>query len=248
MKNSLRKSLSALGLSAAVILGTAGIAAAQSTTSTPSASSTTSSTNSTTGKAGKTDRGGKGGHLTALVTAGTITQAQADAIKAAFDAARPAQGTAKPATPPTEAERLAKHKAVLAPLVSAGTITQAQADAVIAAMPAGGGHGGHRGGRGGRGGNGGFAAHAATIAKTLGMTEAELKTQIDSGKTIAQIAASKGVSLDTVVNAYLAEEKVEHPEATEADLKARILDRLNNVRPPRPADSTSGSTSTTKAA
>ena len=236
MKNSLRKSLSALGLTAAVILGTAGIASAQSsTTSTISASSTKSTTSNTA-------KTGRGGHLTALVTAGTITQAQADAVKAAFDAARPAVGTVKPATPPTDAERLAKKKAVLAPLVSAGTITQAQADAVIAAMPAG----GHGGGRGNGSGRGGFGAHAATIAKSLGMTEADLKTALDSGQTVSQLATSKGVDINVVVNAVLVEEQAEHPEATAADLKARIVDRFNNVRPTKPANTT-GST-TTKAA
>ncbi len=243
MKNSLRKSLATLGLSAAVMLGTAGLAGAQTSTTTTSTKST-SSTSSTTGK---TDKGGGGNHLSALLTAGTITQAQADAIHAAFAAARPAKGTAKPTTAPTDAERLAKRKAVLAPLVTAGTITQAQSDAVIAAMPVG-GHGDGGGGRGGKGGNGGFSAHAATVAKALGMTEAELKTQMDSGKTIAQIATAKGVSLDTIVDAYLVEEQAEHPEATAADLKARILDRLNGVKRARPAAGTWGTTSTTKAA
>lgn len=239
MKNSLRKSLSTLGLSASVILGTAGFANAQSSTTTTSTKSTAASTG-TSGKGGN-----HGNRLSTLVTAGTITQAQADAINAAFDAARRATGTAKPTTAPTDAERTAKKKAVLAPLVSAGTITQAQADAVVAAMPVGGGgHGG--GGRGGMGG-GGFAAHAATVAKALGLTEAELKTQMDAGKTIAQIATAKGVSLDTIVNAYLVEEQAEHPEATAADLKVRILDRLNGVKPARRTAS-SGTTSTTKAA
>ena len=235
MKNSVRKSLSALGLTAAVILGTAGITSAQSSTTRTTSASSTNSTTSNTAKTGR------GGHLTALVTAGTITQAQADAIKAAFDAARPAEGTVKPATPPTDAERLAKRKAVLAPLVSAGTITQSQADAVIAAMPAG----GHGGGRG-PGGRGGFGAHVATIAKSLGMTEADLKTALDSGQTVTQLATSKGVDINAVVDAVLVEEQAEHPEATAADLKARIVDRFNNVRPTKPANAT-GST-TTKAA
>ena len=57
--------------------------------------------------------------LRTLVQAGTITRAQADAIKAEFDeyAKGDPRGTA------------------LASLVSSGTITQAQADAVAAALP-----------------------------------------------------------------------------------------------------------------
>jgi hypothetical protein len=161
MKNSLRKSIATLGLTAAVILGSAGVASAHD-----NAGNTGTSTSAT-----KSDRGGKGQHLASLVTAGTITQAQADAITAAFKAAKPAAGTAKPATPPTDAERLAKHKAVLAPLVSAGTITQAQADAVIAAMPARGPRGGGDGqGKGGRGPKGTKSTTGSTSGSTSGTT------------------------------------------------------------------------------
>jgi hypothetical protein len=80
---------------------------------------------------------------------------------------------------------------------------------------------------------GGFNVHADTIAKALGITTAELQTELSSGKTVAQIASAKGVSLQTVIDAYVAEEMAEHPELTKADVVARVTDRVNGVRPQR---------------
>jgi transposase len=61
--------------------------------------------------------------------------------------------------------------------------------------------------KGGKGGPGfGRGANSAAIAKALGITEAELRTEVQTGKTIAQIAQAKGVSLNTVVDAVVAAE------------------------------------------
>lgn len=83
----------------------------------------------------------------------------------------------------------------------------------------------------GRGGMGGFNAHADTIAKALGITSAQLQTELSSGKSVAQIASAKGVNLQTVIDAYVAEEVAEHPEMAKADVVARVTARLNGVRP-----------------
>jgi transposase len=97
--------------------------------------------------------------------------------------------------------------------VTDGRLTQAQADTKLANMkltlpshlqtkPVLGLPMGGKGGRGfGRGG-----ANSAAIAKALGITEAELRTEVQTGKTIAQIAQAKGVSLNTVVDAVVAAE------------------------------------------
>lgn len=53
-------------------------------------------------------------------------------------------------------------------------------------------------GRGGRG-----APQMAEVAKALGMTEAELKTELQTGKSVAEIATAKNVSLDTIVSAVI---------------------------------------------
>lgn len=100
----------------------------------------------------------------------------------------------------------------LAPLLSNGTITQAQADAVIAALEAGrpakgpGGHHGHR-----------LHGHGLSAAATaVGMTAAELRTALEDGQTLAEVAQSKGVSADTVVNAIVAEIKTKLDEQVAA--------------------------------
>lgn len=114
----------------------------------------------------------------------------------------------RPPAPP-RGEHLAE---VLAPLVADGTITQEQADKVVEALraagPAGrGGPGshGHEGGPGrhGRPGRPGEGVDAAATA--LGITAEELRTALRSGSTIAQVAESEGVELQTVIDAMVAE-------------------------------------------
>ncbi|WP_435166757.1 hypothetical protein [Paenibacillus glycanilyticus] len=56
-------------------------------------------------------------------------------------------------------------------------------------------------GREGRRGGRGFGQNLDTVATALNMTEDELKTELQAGKTIADIAEAKGVSTDSVVNA-----------------------------------------------
>jgi hypothetical protein len=88
----------------------------------------------------------------------------------------------------------------------------------------------------GMNGRGGFAAHAPTIAAALGISTTELQTQMSAGQTVAQIATAKGVSLQKVIDAYVAEEIVEHPELSKDEVVKRVTDRLNGVRPARPAN------------
>ena len=79
--------------------------------------------------------------------------------------------------------------------VAAGKITKAQGDAMKARSAQGGVplFGGPRG-------DGGFGHHGPgsldAAAKYLGLTEAELHTQLESGKTLAQIAKDKGKTVD----------------------------------------------------
>lgn len=114
----------------------------------------------------------------------------------------PAAGTAPVDRTQRHTERL---NSALQGLVDAGTITTAQRDAVVqallAAEPAGGKGG--RGGPGGKAGMGGGAALEAAAA-ALGTDAAGLRDLLTGGKTIAQVAADKGVSVDTVVAAIVA--------------------------------------------
>ena len=124
----------------------------------------------------------------------------------------------------------------LAALVADGTITQAQADAITASIeanrPQGGpGEGEHgrpgmgRPGQGGPGGrHGGRGPGLDAAATALGITTDELRTELQSGKSLAEVATAKGVSVQSVIDALVA-------EAT-----TRITDMVNGVQPEAPAD------------
>ncbi|NEW08035.1 hypothetical protein GK047_18710 [Paenibacillus sp. SYP-B3998] len=93
--------------------------------------------------------------------------------------------------------------------VTAGKITQEQADKILSGLsdrltkqientrPEG-GHGGRPGGHWGPGG--GFFGNAETLASILGITQDELRTQQEAGKSIADIAAAKGISEDNLIS------------------------------------------------
>ena len=158
------------------------------------------------------------------------------------------------ATRPDPGTRIADS---LAPLVADGTITQEQADKVAStlseAMPMG------RGDHGGRG----MGLDAAATA--LGTTADELRTELQSGQTIAQVAEAKGVDVQTVIDAMVAQAKThldeevasgEHTQAEAdqklADVTQRITDSVNNGVPargdrgPGGPPSADGSTGTTQ--
>lgn len=143
----------------------------------------------------------------------------------------------------------------IAAALKAGTITQAQADQQLANATTfvtdqvngtgfgPGGHGRGFGGPGGHGGPGGLDADDLTAAaKALGMTEADLTTQLTGGKTVAQVATAKGVTLQTVIDAIAAADKAEFAAAVKAgtmtqaqadqmlaNLTAHVTDEVNGV-------------------
>jgi hypothetical protein len=75
----------------------------------------------------------------------------------------------------------------------------------FAQVPQAGGPGG--GGRGGMGGGIGMGGPqnslVATAAPVLGMTQTDLVTTLNTGKTIADVAKDKGVALDKIVDAAI---------------------------------------------
>jgi hypothetical protein len=77
-----------------------------------------------------------------------------------------------------------------------------------------GGMGPMQGQRGGMGGP--QQSLVAVAAEKLGMTQADLAAELQSGKTIAQVATEKKVALDTIVNAFIAPRKA-HLETLVAD-------------------------------
>src|SRR4029078_1290474 len=58
--------------------------------------------------------------------------------------------------------------------------------------------------------------HLDAAASYLGMTEAELRTQLAGGKTLAEVAKTKGKSVDGLVSALVADEKKEGDAAVGA--------------------------------
>ena len=145
---------------------------------------------------------------------------------------------------------VAEFKAHLDEEVASGEHTQAEADAKLAEFktrvtdmvnnvrPAGGPEGRGHGGPGK-----GHGPKLEAAAKVLGVTVEELKTELAT-KSLADVAAAKGVDITKVTDALVAEFKAhldeevasgEHTQA-EADAKlaeftARVADMVNNVRP-----------------
>jgi len=149
-------------------------------------------------------------------------------------------------------------KAHLDEEVASGKHTQAEADTKLAAfknritemvnmagLPPRAGKGGHGpGGHGGKGGHGPQKFVTATLATTLKLTEAELQTQLKSGKTLKQIADAQNVDIVDVkeilasdFKAHL-DEEVASGEYTQAEAEAKLAkftarldDMVNGVRP-----------------
>ena len=78
------------------------------------------------------------------------------------------------------------------------------APAALAQGPTGGYGPGMGMGPGGRGMGGPQISLVAVTAQQLNMPQADLVTELQGGKTIAQVAADKHVAPDTIVNAFVA--------------------------------------------
>jgi hypothetical protein len=75
----------------------------------------------------------------------------------------------------------------------------------------------------------------ADAAKALGMTEAELKTELEAGKSIADVAKAKNIDLDEVIAKLTAafkahlDEKVASGEHTQAEADAKLAEFKTRV-------------------
>ena len=105
-------------------------------------------------------------------------------------------------------------------------------------------------------GRGGPGLEAAATA--IGVTQDELRTALESGQSIADVAKSKGKDPQVVIDALVAAAKtrldadVAAGRITQAEADTRlkdetdhITDQVNNVRPTPPAKPDAGSTTTT---
>jgi hypothetical protein len=163
---------------------------------------------------------------------------------------------AQSGSPTTTAPATAKPKSdawiqnALKPLLDNGTLNQSQIDAVTKALqdarPAGKGpmDGGMR--RGGPGG--GPAGNLSGAATAIGVTPEEVRTALQSGQSLADLAKAKGVDPQKVIDALLAP-IIEHEKADVtngkdtqaeadkeiADATARITDFVNGKAPAKGA-------------
>jgi len=144
--------------------------------------------------------------------------------------------------------RLAHIKSALRGLVTDGTLTQAQADKVAGTLDsqppmAGMGGRGGMGGMGGRAGGMGLTQSHDAAAKALGMTSDELYAAVQGGKTLADVAKDKKVSVGSLVKAMVADAEADLARAVKAGamtqaqadtmkstLTQRITDQVNGVR------------------
>ena len=136
--------------------------------------------------------------------------------------------------------------AVLAKLVTAGTITQAQSTAILAALQAahaanhpqmGGGNGGPSLGHPGVN----IQEDLAVITSTLGITAAQLQTNLAAGQSLATMAGAKTAALITAlvaaetteINARVASGAITQAQATTliAGLNAAITTAVNATPP-----------------
>lgn len=123
--------------------------------------------------------------------------------------------------------------------VAAGKITKEQGAALKQRSAEGdlplfgGGHGGHGGGFGHHG-----PASLAAAATYLGLTEAELHAQLESGKSLAEVAKAKDKSVDGLKKAITAEAKTKLDAAVKAgtltqaqadELLARTTEHLDDL-------------------
>ena len=142
-------------------------------------------------------------------------------------------------TTTTVSGRLAAIKEALKGLVADKTLTQAQADKVATTLDTALPHRGD-GPRGGR--HAGGALRPDVVAKVLGITETELHTQLRAGKTLAQIAAAKGISKATLIDDLVqaAEERLAQAvtdgklsqaqaDVLKGTLKARVTEKVDRV-------------------
>ena len=147
---------------------------------------------------------------------------------------------------------VAEKQAYLAQEVASGELTQAQADAKSAnittkvtemvntvrpAKPAG--------GRGGK--------SQEAVATVLDLTATELRTRLDAGKTLAQVASDQGIAVQKVIDvivtdikAHLAQEVASgeltqaEADAKSANITTKVTEMVNTVRPAKPAGGRGG--------
>jgi hypothetical protein len=242
------------GIGGAAILGPLTTAAASPTPSTATAPSATAGTGTDTD--GDNDAGhpggpgGLGGHVEAVTDTSVVAKAigisEADLKTALTGGQTVAQIAAahNVALQVVIDALVADSNSELAAQVASGSITQAQADAQKAAIlqRATDQANGTFSGRGGPGGPGGFGhseavSDTSVVAKAIGISEADLKTALTGGQTVAAVAKAHNVNVQVVIDALVADgtselsAQVANGSITQAQadaMKAQVLQRATD--------------------
>jgi hypothetical protein len=170
---------------------------------------------------------------------GSTTDALLTQLQAGKTLAQVADATSGKSTAGLIAALVTHEKAELVDAVKAGRLTQAQADTIGSTLtqrftdfvngvrPAMG-----PGGRGGPGHD--HHGDGIQVAATyLGISLDSLRTQLQAGKTLAQIAnATSGKSASGLIDALVADATTRFGANAPSDLRQHITDLVNGVRPP----------------
>lgn len=171
---------------------------------------------------------GFGGLAAGVALAPTIASAANGTSTAA-----PAPAPMPPNPAERSADRTARIKDELAGLVKDGTITQQQADKVADTLASKapamgpGGPAGHRGGP--------EAGRLGAAAKILGVTPEALRTELQGGKSLTDVAAEKNITKDAMVDGLVTEaetrlaDRVKAGDVTQAQADQRKADLRTRI-------------------
>ena len=165
---------------------------------------------------------------------GTTTSSLLSQLQGGKTLAQIANATSGKSSSGLVAALVAHEQTEIAAAVKAGKLTQAQADRITGSLQ-------QRftdvvnNARPPRGGPGHFGLDLLSSAATyLGTTQPALMTQLQSGKTLAQIAnATSGKSASGLIDALVAAAKAKLGANAPSDLREDITNLVNNTRPAR---------------
>jgi hypothetical protein len=172
-----------------------------------------------------------GGGAGLLLTGTTLASAQTDVTGTVTEPAPTTDSTAADSGGTATDPKADWAKAALDQLVAKGTITQAQADEILAALQAA--RPAH--GPGGKGGRGHGFGNLAAAASALNMTVDELRTALEGGKSLADVAKEKGVDVSKIVDALVAQlkahldEEVASGKHTQAEADQMLADARSGI-------------------
>ena len=188
-------------------------------------STTTTTAPSGTAKTDAGDRGGRGGRGVDLEVAAETLGITTDELRTQLEAGKSLADVAK-------AEGVDKQKLIDA-LVKAGEERLDEAKAALPERVAEAVDATHTPGeKGGFGrGPGGRGANLSVAAEALGISEADLRTALQDGQTLAEVAKDKGVDKQKVIDALVADAKARTAEAVKAGklTQAEADERLAEV-------------------